>query len=190
MSKTGFSAADILLPAKGNYETWAVVACDQFTSQPEYWERVEKTVGDNPSTFRIILPEAQLSDGHTEEHIDKIWWNPRPVVGDGDDDVLIVSDRADNNATALGIRFDGVINRIFREGLNGHKRAEHIAETRADINVIGQTVTQANLLNGEIIFDVIDFLPEGDKVVIFFFQGVAHHIGKSENHVLGFIGVF
>ena len=72
MSKTGFSAADILLPAEGNYETWAVVACDQFTSQPEYWERVEKTVGDKPSTFRIILPEAQLSDGHTEEHINKI----------------------------------------------------------------------------------------------------------------------
>lgn len=72
MSKTGFSAADILLPAEGNYETWAVVACDQFTSQPDYWERVEATVGDKPSTFRIILPEAQLSDGHTEEHISKI----------------------------------------------------------------------------------------------------------------------
>lgn len=72
MSKIGFSAADILLPAKGNYETWAVVACDQFTSQPEYWERVEKRVGDEPSTFRIILPEAQLSDGHTEEHVAKI----------------------------------------------------------------------------------------------------------------------
>ncbi len=72
MSKTGFSAADILLPSKGNYETWAVVACDQFTSQPEYWERVEATVGEEPSTFRIILPEAQLSDGHTEEHIAKI----------------------------------------------------------------------------------------------------------------------
>ena len=72
MSKTGFSPADILLPAAGNYETWAVVACDQFTSQPEYWENVEKLVGDKPSTFRIILPEAQLSDGHTEEHIAKI----------------------------------------------------------------------------------------------------------------------
>ncbi|MDO4518466.1 MAG: DUF1015 domain-containing protein [Bacillota bacterium] len=72
MSKTGFSAANILLPAAKNYETWAVVACDQFTSQPEYWERVEKNVGENPSTFRIILPEAQLSDGHTEEHINKI----------------------------------------------------------------------------------------------------------------------
>ena len=72
MSKQVFSAADILLPAKGNYETWAVVACDQFTSQPEYWEKVEEIVGDDPSTFRVILPEAQLSDGHTEEHIDKI----------------------------------------------------------------------------------------------------------------------
>ena len=72
MSKTGFSPADILLPAAGNYETWAVVACDQFTSQPDYWERVEQTVGDQPSTFRLILPEAQLSDGHTEEHIEKI----------------------------------------------------------------------------------------------------------------------
>ena len=72
MNKTGFSPADILLPAGGNYETWAVVACDQFTSQPEYWERVEETVGDQPSAFRLILPEAQLSDGHTEEHIAKI----------------------------------------------------------------------------------------------------------------------
>ncbi len=72
MSKTGFSAANILLPAEGNYETWAVVACDQFTSQPEYWERVKNNVGDKPSTFKIILPEAQLSDGHTEEHVAKI----------------------------------------------------------------------------------------------------------------------
>ena len=72
MSKTGFSPADILLPAAGNYETWAVVACDQFTSQPEYWERVEAKVADQPSAFRLILPEAQLSDGHTEEHIAKI----------------------------------------------------------------------------------------------------------------------
>ena len=72
MSKQVFSAADILLPAKGNYETWAVVACDQFTSQPEYWKKVEEIVGNDPSTFRVILPEAQLSDGHTEEHIDKI----------------------------------------------------------------------------------------------------------------------
>ncbi len=69
MSKMVFSAADILLPADGNYETWAVVACDQFTSEPDYWARVDRTVADNPSTLRMILPEAQLSDGHTKEHI-------------------------------------------------------------------------------------------------------------------------
>lgn len=72
MSKTGFSSADILLPVGVDYETWAVVACDQFTSQPEYWERVDAAIGDKPSTLRIILPEAQLSDGHTEEHIAEI----------------------------------------------------------------------------------------------------------------------
>ncbi len=72
MNKTGFSPADILLPAAGNYETWAVVACDQFTSQPDYWQRVEEITKDVPSAFHIILPEAQLSDGHTEEHIAKI----------------------------------------------------------------------------------------------------------------------
>ncbi len=72
MSKTGFSAANILLPADVDYETWAVVACDQFTSQPEYWERVEAAVGSKPSTLRVILPEAELSNGHTEEHIAKI----------------------------------------------------------------------------------------------------------------------
>lgn len=83
MGKTGFSAADILLPAKGNYETWAVVACDQFTSQPEYWESVEKIVGDDESTLRIILPEAQLSDGHTEEHISDINGTMRKYLDEG-----------------------------------------------------------------------------------------------------------
>ena len=50
-----FEPTDILIPKAVEMEKWAVIACDQFTSQPEYWERVEKTVGDNPSTFRIIL---------------------------------------------------------------------------------------------------------------------------------------
>lgn len=49
----------VLLPAKGvDLTKWAVVACDQFTSQPEYWERAEALVGDAPSTLRLIYPEA------------------------------------------------------------------------------------------------------------------------------------
>ena len=55
------SPADILLPAPGvDPAVWAVVACDQYTSQMEYWQAVEKTVGEKPSTLRITLPEIYL----------------------------------------------------------------------------------------------------------------------------------
>ncbi len=70
--KLGFSPADILLPKDADMSKWAVVACDQFTSEPEYWEAVEKTVGDEPSTLRLILPEAHLNDPDVEEHISAI----------------------------------------------------------------------------------------------------------------------
>ena len=69
----GFSPADILLPKEGIDRTkWAVIACDQFSSQPEYWEAVEKTVSDAPSTLRLILPEAQLNSPEVERHIAEI----------------------------------------------------------------------------------------------------------------------
>ena len=54
--KLGFYPADILLPKDQDMTKWAVVACDQFTSEPEYWQAVEQTVGDAPSTLRLILP--------------------------------------------------------------------------------------------------------------------------------------
>ena len=61
-SKLGFYPSDILLPKKDvDMSKWAVVACDQFTSEPEYWERVEKTVGDAPSTLRLILPAVSYT---------------------------------------------------------------------------------------------------------------------------------
>lgn len=70
--KKCYSAADILLPdfEKHDVAKWAVVACDQFTSEPEYWEKAEALVGDAPSTLRMILPEVYLSE--TEERIPKI----------------------------------------------------------------------------------------------------------------------
>ena len=69
-SKLGFYPSDILLPKKDvDMSKWAVVACDQFTSEPEYWERVEKTVGDAPSTLRLILPEANLKAPNVDEFI-------------------------------------------------------------------------------------------------------------------------
>lgn len=61
MKKQFFYPADILLP-KENFEKWSVIACDQYTSEPEYWQETEKTVGSEPSALRIVLPEAYLSD--------------------------------------------------------------------------------------------------------------------------------
>lgn len=65
----GFGPANILLPQNCDLTKWSVVACDQYTSQQDYWERVAQTVGDAPSTLKLILPESQLEDGHFEEHI-------------------------------------------------------------------------------------------------------------------------
>ena len=65
----GFSPADILLPRNVDMTRWAVVACDQFTSQPEYWRAVERTVGDAPSALRLILPEAELSSPDVDSRI-------------------------------------------------------------------------------------------------------------------------
>lgn len=67
--KLGFYPAEILLPKEADMTKWAVVACDQFTSQPEYWQAVEDTVGAAPSTLRLILPEAKLSDPDVDDHI-------------------------------------------------------------------------------------------------------------------------
>lgn len=64
-----FSPADILLPADCELSKWSVVACDQYTSQPEYWQRVEDRVGDAPSALRLILPESRLGRPDTEQSI-------------------------------------------------------------------------------------------------------------------------
>lgn len=71
--KNVFSAADILLPdfEKTSGTTWSVIACDQFTSEAEYWEETEKTVASAPSALRLILPELYLGKGD-EERIDAI----------------------------------------------------------------------------------------------------------------------
>ena len=66
-------SAKILLPREGiDLNKWAVVACDQFTSEPEYWDEVAAYVGDSPSTLRIILPEVYLESPDKEARIEKI----------------------------------------------------------------------------------------------------------------------
>ncbi len=64
-----FGPADILLPQNCDLTRWAVVACDQYTSQPEYWQRVERFVGSAPSALHLILPESSLDGPNVETDI-------------------------------------------------------------------------------------------------------------------------
>jgi hypothetical protein len=67
----GLQIPDLLLPAeKIDAKKWAIVACDQFTSEPEYWKSVEEFVGDAPSTLKMILPEVYLETGDTQKRIE------------------------------------------------------------------------------------------------------------------------
>ncbi|NCB63338.1 MAG: DUF1015 domain-containing protein [Clostridia bacterium] len=68
-SKLPFRPADILIPRGCDLTKWAVVACDQYTSQPEYWQRVEFFVGSEPSALHLILPESSLDGPSVETDI-------------------------------------------------------------------------------------------------------------------------
>ena len=68
MKTTGFYPAEILLPKTAEMEKWAVIACDQFTSEKDYWDELAKFVGDARSTLKLTLPEIYLND-NAEERI-------------------------------------------------------------------------------------------------------------------------
>lgn len=70
--KIPFSKADILLPGDADMKKWAVIACDQYTSEPEYWDDVKQIVGDEPSTLKITLPEIYLEKNDVTERIEKV----------------------------------------------------------------------------------------------------------------------
>lgn len=78
-----FNAANILLPKNVDFSKWSVVACDQFTSQRDYWKRAAKTVGDAPSTLKLIFPEVYLNDAEPEKRIEKINAEMDKYVNDG-----------------------------------------------------------------------------------------------------------
>ncbi|MGD1819582.1 MAG: DUF1015 domain-containing protein [Pleomorphochaeta sp.] len=73
LSALALNPADIMIPKKGiDLEKWAVVACDQYTSDRDYWKRVEDFVESSPSTLNLIFPEVYLEDGKEEETIKSI----------------------------------------------------------------------------------------------------------------------
>ena len=66
----GVSIPSFFIPKSSiNFSKWAVIACDQFTSEPEYWQSVEKYIGDSPSTYHLFLPEAYLGTEREKTHL-------------------------------------------------------------------------------------------------------------------------
>ncbi|MDR2570677.1 MAG: DUF1015 domain-containing protein, partial [Oscillospiraceae bacterium] len=70
--KNVFTPTDILIPDGISMEAWAVIACDQFSSERDYWERAADFVGYKPSTLNLIIPEAYLEEIDEDKEIGKI----------------------------------------------------------------------------------------------------------------------
>ncbi len=103
-----FRPADILLPKNCDMHLWSVVACDQYTSQPEYWEEVARLVGDNPSTLHLILPESQLESPNVDQDVAKINQTMDAYLREGlftdcPDSMIYVERRLSNGAVRRGL---------------------------------------------------------------------------------------
>jgi len=103
----GIQIPQVHLPRPGTDLTkWAVIACDQFTSQPEYWNEVEKIVGDAPSTLNLTFPEVYLETPGGEERIKSIQSSMQTYMEEGilqPHDGLVYVERSVDGKTRKGI---------------------------------------------------------------------------------------
>ncbi len=107
MSKLPFERADILLPKK-DFDKWATVACDQYTSQRDYWEKAYETVADAPSALKITLPEVYLNDADVSDRIKNINSTMEEYINGGifneyKDAMIFVERRLKDGRTRKGI---------------------------------------------------------------------------------------
>ena len=82
MNYTGLKADKILLPNTQDFTAWACIACDQFTSENEYWDALKEQVSGKPTTLDLVLPEIYLND-NPEKRIEKINANIKTYLKDG-----------------------------------------------------------------------------------------------------------
>jgi len=107
ISDIGIQIPQVYLPKAGiDLHKWAVIACDQFTSEPEYWHDVEKIVGDAPSTLNLTFPEVYLEKPGEEERIQSVQSTMRKYVDEGifqSRDGLIYVERTVGGKTRKGV---------------------------------------------------------------------------------------
>ena len=108
MKNNIFSPADILIPLGIDANKWSVVACDQYTSEPEYWEKVSNHVGDAKSTLNIMYPEIYLNEPDFGDRIKNINANMDAYLDDGflkenADSIIYVERTLSNGQVRKGI---------------------------------------------------------------------------------------
>jgi len=90
-AKLALEVPEILLPGQNvDLHRWAVIACDQYTSEPEYWDAVDRLVADHPSTLRLVFPEVFLEDDDSDARIARINASMDQYLAD---DVLVTQGR-------------------------------------------------------------------------------------------------
>ena len=125
MQNKCYKKADILLPdfkVVDPYK-WAVIACDQFTSEPEYWDKVKEIVGDSPSTLKITLPEVYLDKSNELiPHINSAMTNYLSSILKVEKDSAIYLERTQSNGTIRR----GIVMAVDLECYDYHKGAKSL----------------------------------------------------------------
>lgn len=109
LASMGVVIPRILLPSKGvDLRKWSVVACDQHTSEPEYWHDVESAVGSAPSALRLVLPEVYLGAPDESERIERVHdemerYLKEFILEEGDPGFVLTSRRTPHVARRAGL---------------------------------------------------------------------------------------
>ncbi len=105
----GIRVPRVMLPRKEvDFQKWAVIACDQFTSDPSYWQRVERFVGANPSSLRLVLPELYLTEPDVAGRVAAILGSmndyiERDIIEELDEGFVLVRRRTRSGAVRTGL---------------------------------------------------------------------------------------
>lgn len=130
-----FNPANILLPKDGiDMEKWSVIACDQYTSQADYWKTVEEFVGDAPSTLNVVFPEIYLGNKKNDKNC---------ACENGscaDDHTTMYASMSDSeriaciNSTMEKYLSDGIIQQVVTDG---YVLVERTTESGIRLGIVG-----------------------------------------------------
>lgn len=163
-----FQSADILIPNKNvNMEKWAVIACDQHTAEPEYWEQVYAEAGDKPSALNLILPEIYLEDDDVDKRVENIHENMEKYINDGTfdeyKDSMIYAERIQSD----GICRKGIIGKIDLEEYDYSKGSTSMVRA-TEATVVERIPPRIKVRNGAFLElpHIMILIDDPDKTVI------------------------